>query len=224
MNVRLLSIGLLTALAAPGYADIVYDSTRPHVAGNTIIWTMTDANLSESASYIETPGGNENEARVGAAISLAGTNRFVTSIQIPVAAIAGITTVNFELTLYTNAGGSPGTVLWSGVTTSIAFFEPGSNATFSPNVTVPGTFFYTLAYSGIPTSFSVFGARYSTIAASVGSNGQMMTQDSTTLAWSPSADTHALDSIEMQVTAIPAPGSIALPTLGLLSLVQRRRR
>ena len=122
---------------------------------------------------------------MGAALTFAGTNRFVDRIEIPVGAFNAATTATFELALYTDAGNAPGSLLWSGNTTLNVpgISGPVVNAVFLPNTIVPNTVFYTLAYSGLTNTASRVGPRFNQSAnATVGSHGQVMSQDSTTLA------------------------------------------
>jgi hypothetical protein len=213
------------ALAAvPAMADdVVFDSSHPHTGGG-FIWGMTDGSLSESASAVEFPGGFENEARVGAAITLVGASRFVTAVQVggtsfpnPAANSADLT-----LSLYTDAGGQPGTLLWTGIQhlVVVSTGAPGY-VTFTPNIAVPSVVFYTLEYANIANPTRDFGAYFTQTAPSIGASGQLMTQDSTTLQWEPSPGTNPTDGIELRISAIQATcyancdGSTTAPALNI---------
>ena len=223
------SVCAVAAVASSSAADIIYNSTQPHTPTSTMIWLMADPNNGETASYIELTPNGENEARVGAALTFAGTNRFVDRVEIPCAVngMAGAPqTATFELAFYTDAGNTPGTLIWSGSTvTTMTGPGPVVSSIFTPNITLPNTVFYTLAYSNIQNLANrAFGSRFNNVAnATVGSHSQQMTQDSTTLAWAPSPFTTPQNSIEILVNAIPTPGTLALAALAAFRMHRRRR-
>lgn len=165
---------------AASAADIIFDSTIHHPVPFGHVWKMTDLDPAESASLAENPAGFETEGRVGAALTLAGTARFVTQISIPASSFHYASSADLTLSAYTDAGGAPGSLLWTGVQHVETPGQAGY-AVFAPSILVPDTIFYTLSYDNISNPERAFGAFLAQSAPTVGLNGRMMTQDSITL-------------------------------------------
>ena len=202
MVARRLSCCAVALLAGSAGADVIFDSSHSHPTGGGIIWVMADSSLSEPSARSEVAGGGENEGRVGAAITFAGTNRLVSGIQLTGTCFAGENGADLVLSIHTDDGGAPGALIWSGTRHMAVHAFSSTSVVFAPNVLVPDTVFYTLTYDAFTAPDRNFGAYMSRSGTTVGSAGQLMSQDSTSLEWTPGAFTTPDDCVEMLVTAV----------------------
>ncbi|HYE62403.1 MAG TPA: hypothetical protein VD997_10430 [Phycisphaerales bacterium] len=220
-----LCTAITAIVAAPSaHGAIVYSARQANPAGVLLI-----NEPDERSSFFEVSGsGREVDCRVGDAVTLAGTDRFVTefstrlwSFQSPASPV----TLDVELTLYHLSGGVPGAPIWSGTRTGVVL--PTTSAVevvFNPGVTVPDSLCFAIAFTNIvgTRQFGVVAAQF----ASVGSSPlHTLFQSTATQEWrqdvglNPGSD--VFDHVDARITAVPAPGAIAASAL---LLIPRRRR
>lgn len=225
----------LLALAAPASfapADIVYDSLG---SSNPPTNVTLSHDPGETSSTDERAGGFENESQSGQQITLAGTARFVTRIDLYAngfrAGAPGITTpVTYSTTvcLYGILNGLPSQLLWQGDTGVQSLSQAGASAFapifVTPNTTLPDTFALELSHTQIQGQAANWfvGNSYQPGAPAVGAaSSTVFSQDTATGVWSGSVQSGFV--IQARFTAIPAPCSVALLGGGFPALLRRRR-
>lgn len=140
---------VITSTAA--HAVIVYDYpvTSPNIQALTFAHDPI-----ESSSTSEDPRGGENTSEIAQLISLAGTDRYVTNVQLWLGRFPGATgrsaVLDATLRIYTVVGdlntGLPGNLLYEGTVANIALAPNASvPVTFQPNVTVPTNIFLAIS-------------------------------------------------------------------------------
>jgi hypothetical protein len=207
------------------HATVVYNSRTTSPNGIFII-----NEVDESSSFNERPNGvgeqREFDCRVGDVITLAGTDRFVTEFTTRLWSFAPASpiTTDVELTLYQNASNLPGAVIWSGTLTgiSVAGTTP-IDVTFNPNVVVPDTLCFGIAFPSLTTS-RAFGPLASGFVLVGSSPLYTVRQDTATQAWRQDPLGTPFFHVDARVTAVPSPGMGAVAALVLPAVVSRRRR
>ena len=193
---------LVPLLASPALADVIFNSHQPHASGGQgAIWLMTDRALLEPSSTTEYAGGFETEGRVGASITFGGSARYLTTVEVLCTSFFGYTNAQITLALYADAGGQPGALIWSGAQQVLTGVQGASNAVFTPDRVVPDAIFYAITYTNIALPNRDFGVYVTQAAPTAGSAGQLMTQDSVTLAWAPAGFTTPAHKLELRFTA-----------------------
>lgn len=222
----------VAGLAAQAHADIVYDHLTSTTPGGISFCNEWNTTPRETASNMESPGGQENIAEAAQRLTLAGTARFITQLDASQWAFSaqgpgsGPCIADVTLALYTVNGNIPGSLLWSGTVTGVSM-NPGNTTaavpiSFFPNVTVPNVVFLSISHSNIVNQRGFMGLSWNPNSVGIaGFGGPWADKDSTTGLWTqelPGTD----GSMMVRMTAIPAPAT--LPLLGLGFAMQRRRR
>lgn len=192
----------------------------------------------ESSSSDERAGGSESSAQIAQRITLAGTDRFVTRVDLRVwqlgATIAGSgpCLADTTLRLYT-VGGSmfPDQLLWEGTIAGTSLNADNNNfsgpvtISFFPGVTVPATLFMAVSHQNISNQRGSMGAAFEPFGAGgIGTASSVWAlQSSATGVWA--NDTFLPDpTMEATFTAVPGPwGAAGLAALGLVGWSRRRR-
>jgi hypothetical protein len=228
MNWSCASVAGLVA-ASSASAEVVYNAMT---AGNpNPFWVNFTHDRGESSSTDEQPGGSENDSQTGQHVTLGGTSRFVTQIDMR---IGGYGTPPFDLVsmamtlrIYGLSSGMPGSLLWEGTsavqTFSVTFTGNSVPVSFSPNVQLPDNVVLAVSHSQISgqlTSFVGTVGQGTPGDVGVDDPGWFM-QDTTTGAWRVLAV--ANDHIQARITAVPAPATVGLALVGV-GLWRRRRR
>lgn len=216
------------ALAPTSWAGTVYNSFTGGTAANAI---LIIADPDESNSRVELPGlpmEREFDSQIGDSITLAGTDRFVTSFTVRVAAFTPTTfgaATDVELTLYTNSGGFPGTLLWNGTIAGISMPTSSAyNVTYNPNITVPTNMVFSVALSNISNAGHRPLGIVSSATSSVGTSGMdVLVQDTATQVWRKEFYPQGFQNIQAMVVAVPAPGAGAFLATAALLIARRRR-
>ena len=224
--------GSITPVA---HSAIIYQCRAPTPSA---VWIIND--LDESSSLTELPGTpqeREFESRVGDSITFAGTDRFVTSFSTRLLAFGGVNrgiTANVELSIFENSGGLPGNLLWSGVTPGVTIPAQPSfgavDAVFSPNMVLPDTVCFAVAFTSIvlvageSRAFGVGTYSNPTVGSSpvttihqLSADNSWFVQDNSTLAGG------IFRNVEARVEAIPGPATASCIAASVF-LIGRRRR
>jgi hypothetical protein len=205
-------------------ADVVYDS-MVHTTGGGLFDVLTDPQRGETSAREEWPGGSENEAQAGQAVTLSGTARFVTAFEVPLTHGLPSTQVGADVTLsiFADAGGAPGAPIWSGSTYVTVPAFGFTVAGFALGVEVPDTIFFALTWDNISAPMVPFGVSLTREAPLAGAAASvLMQQDSTTLLWGPEPLTPVDMKIQARITAVPPPAGTMLLGLALTGGVVRR--
>lgn len=229
---RFAALGFLGCLGAPAWAGTVYNSLNPAQQGISAV-SITDPD--ETDSRVELPGLPNREvlSQVGDSITLAGTDRFVTAFTVRLGSLTSLPTAkpvaDVELSVFTDSGGLPGSLLWNGTVAGVVFPDDfrGVDVTFVPRITVPTSLVFSIAFSNISNP----GGYYMGIATDrlvyVGSSGPTVLEQATaTGAWTAVDMGDVLggvfQNLQASVTAVPAPG--ALVVLGVAAFFGRLGR
>lgn len=212
---KYLAILALSIAAVGAQAQtIVYDNTT-NILGN--LWGQV-------------AGGATSGPEGGDEITLAGTDRDVTSIDIMIHVLgANAGTADTQVRFYANdgAGDIPSTMLWdSGLLAAMPHAAGLSMMTFAvPSVTVPDTFTWTIEFTNRAGSIAdAMGPRMYD-PPTVGSSDNDF--------WIHNADTTwsnvwfggtPVANFGSTVTAVPEPASMMAIGVGLAALLARRRR
>lgn len=224
------ALALSLAAASPALGAIVYQARSTPATGVLII-----CEPDETDSAIELAGGpiaRETDSRIGDTITLAGTDRYVTSFSTRLWAFdqpfTNTITLDVELTLYQNAAGLPGAAIWSGTLSAISFTgnQPRIIA-FQPNVFVPNSLCFSLAYHNIVQTgglrtFGVVGS-FGPAGPAFGSSTQgFIRQDTATQAWrTDNPLVGGLTQIDAVIEAVPTPSTLAI-AIPVFAVVLRR--
>lgn len=125
----LVMVGVVSMLwAAPARAEVVYDNTQSNL------------------NFDHCPGGTE----VGDQVTLAGTAREVTQIELAVTSVVNGVDVVVRLWANDATDGKPGTLLFESAVISVASAGPGVSpfTVAVPNVTVPDSFTWSVQVVG----------------------------------------------------------------------------
>jgi hypothetical protein len=233
-----LAAGVVAILAQDVQGQVLYNNTG--ASGGT---------SSQVGNYSFGNGGNSqagNEIIVGNGVSKYDITSFAVQFFLTGTTFSGSPTVT--LTFYDNNGASvsgypaPGTQIYSSSYTATAFTPAsGSTLTFTPDVTVPSDFTWTLTFSGVAAGdsagLSIFNS--STVNGSgvptpaVGGNyndAWVNTSTTATPSWTlvqstPNPDNPGLQfGVLAQGTSVPEPSTIALGLLGACGFLARRRK
>lgn len=226
---------LALAAALPTHAAIIYQARAATPSAAHIIADPDEPNSFDEIT-IEPPA-REYDRRVGDTITFAGTDRFVTRFDARIIAFSGVAAglaLDVELTIYTNVGGLPGTALWSGIAPGVTL--PNStissiDASFTPNITVPDSICFGIAFTAItrsPNESRIFGAS-STNFVSIGSSpNTILRQRSADGVWFAedlgTGGGGIFRNVEARVEAVPAPSTAAIPLALFAHRTRRRRR
>ena len=210
-------------------AGIVYNSLAANQQAAGIV---VCADPDETDSRVELPGSptaREFDAQVGDAITLAGTDRFVTNFTVRLAAYqptASTASANLELNIYTSAGGLPGSLLWTG-TSGVVFPSSlnGVDVSFTPNITVPGSLVFSVAFSAISNAgLRPMGAATASLVQTGSSGANIVVQDTATQAWRTASYGSAFENVQARIVAVPAPSTAALLTAAACAFRRRHTR
>jgi hypothetical protein len=209
-------------------AGIVYDHFTFHPPSGIVFCHDWQTSPAETASHIEIPGGSENISQAAQRLTLAGTDRFVTRLDMSgwafgaTAPGSGPVVADITAYLYADAGGVPSGLLWSGTATGIALNPtnsptPGTvNVSYFPNVTLPNTVFLAFSHSNISNQRGFMGMTFSSSpGGGIGQAGQWLFKDTTTGLWNP-PPLGSGDSLLARLTAVPAPGTLLLLAAGFM--------
>lgn len=211
----------VAGLASPAAADVVYDSYD----GGLVTRGYVISDPGEPHSHEELASGFENDAAGADLVTLAGTARFVTDFSIDLVSFNDNTTsADVTLTLYTNSGGLPGSVLWSGTVAGVDPSAAGTEVSFAPMITVADTLIFGVSLTNIVGQTGDFmGFRATVQPPVVGESGVgALRLDSTTMAWEVDPFAESTFNIQARITAIPAPGLFVPGVIGLAAAWRRR--
>ncbi|HWA82970.1 MAG TPA: PEP-CTERM sorting domain-containing protein [Fimbriimonadaceae bacterium] len=204
---------LVSALPALAGASVVYDNMS---------WT-------QGWYWAENPGFTSPTAEGGDQVTLGGTDRAVTNIDILFYSLWDAGTADVTVNFYKNdgVGGAPGTLLWtSGTMAGMSHVQGLQTYSFAvPSVVVPNTFTWTLGLANRTGSTGDIGPALAD-PPTVGSSGDffwyMGSGGWATTGWggSPVANFGA------RITAAPVPEPAAFGVLGVgvVALLRRRGR
>jgi hypothetical protein len=209
---RVIGFFFIILLSTEVRAAIVYDNT-----------------INELGFFVPLLPFQPTGAMVGDQISLAGSERQVTEILLPIfynTLASG--TVDVTLRFYENngLGGAPGTLLWEGVWADTPFTGAMNNYNFTGlNIQVPDTFTWALQLTN-PTGL-IAGAMGPILAdpPTVGSSADFRWYFNGTT-WS-TVDTDLVDNLGIRlsaVSAVPEPSTLLLLGVGLMGVGLLRRR
>ena len=211
--------------AAPAAsASIIYNH---FVTSTTVVGTCNDfrTNPAETSSSVEMEGGLENSSQVAQRVTLAGTDRFVTRLDMGLVTYFTSCTTDMTAYLYTNQGGVPGSLLWSGSVTGVVLTPSPANTvvpvSFTPNIFVPESMFIAFSHENIIDQRNFMGTAVANPFFGVGQPGNWAAKDSSTGLWSDLGP--SIYDFSARITAIPAPTAGWLAALGPLVLSRRRR-
>lgn len=227
------------------WGAVVYQARETVPQGTHVI-----SDLGEASSFLETVTPGEARSRVGDRITLAGTDRYVTTFSTRVGsfstrAAAGLE-VDVELSLYASvptagglggaSGSLPGALLWRGVVAGVVVPARGTGiaqtaeVVFSPLVTVPDTMFFAVGFTAVrggasdPRDVGVLGST----SVSVGSSpGGVVEEAGDGGVWSVpvySVQTAAFRHVDAVVVAVPGPGAAGLGVIACAVVGVRQRR
>ncbi len=228
---NLLCLAATLSLPAASHATIVFDSfTAP--SSTRVVVLSHDAN--ESSSTHELPGGFESESQSGHAITLAGTDRHITQIEAKMAALrisfvnSGSVSFATTLRIYSLNAGVPSSLLWEGTTDvlTLNFNSSGyveAPIVFTPNMVLPDSFAVAFSHSSIsPTTDWLPGTAAKSGFPTLGSSSpNWFFQDTASGVWDFYPNS-VEQSLQLRITAIPAPSAMLL-SLALLAGAHRRR-
>ena len=222
-------IGAVVLTGAHANADVVYGFPGPPTTDAAVI----SHDFGESSSTSETAHGPgaELESQTGQRVTLAGTDRFVTQIDMALGAIfiggsSGTATLNSHLRLYTFSAALPDQLLWEGDsgirTLNLSLPFSPVPISFTPNILVPDTFVIAVSHTDIagePTGWRIGNA--ANFSATIGSSGSVFSQSSVTGAWvfSPSP----FYGIHARITAVPGPAGLGVGIIAVAGRARRRR-
>jgi hypothetical protein len=242
--VMLLVLGT-TSAAAIGqslvYQSGNWSSLAAPVNGINLVW---DAN--ETSGNVESPNGNENVQRIGDVIRLAGSDRTLTRVRLQVGRFgnaAGTGSIDLGLHIYSASGfanNNPswpgGGLLWEGVVSGIDlswdsnFANRRRYVTFDlPLIAATNELFIAFSAPNVAAPVNVLTGIVANPQAgpSIGTRFQrsQWLQPTGTTTWQrePGIDQFPFWALEMQVFAVPAPGSVVV-VAGLAMCAARRRR
>jgi hypothetical protein len=225
----------LVAVAVAGAsarADVVYNVQS--LNHPQIVVFSHDAG--ESSSTDEHPGGFEVESQSGQHVTLAGSARFVTQVDLSLTGWRNSpavppTTASLAMTLRIYAFGAvtPGALLWEG-TSSVQTFAvptfsqaPAIPVSFQPNVLLPDEVILAISHTQISgqVAESLIGNVASFPGPVVGAGDtNWFSQDTATGVWSRADQPNVY--LQARITAIPEPAGLGLA--GVLLIAARRRR
>lgn len=221
--------------AARSPAAVIYQAREVRPSAALIIAELDES--SSSAEITTGPVARENEQRVGDSITFAGADRFVTRFDTRMMAFGGVAAglaLDVELSIYTNVAGLPGPLLWSGVAPGVAIPITSGiasiDASFAPNLTLPDSVCFGIAFTGIaraPSESRTFGVSTSSLASIGSSPNTILRQRSADGVWFSDDLSFTAGGIfrhvEARVEAVPAPHAAAIAAI-LFALWTRRRR
>jgi len=236
-----ISFLFLQGLAA-GVVAILAQSVQGQVIYNN---TGTDGGTSSQVgNYSFGNGGNSeagNEIVVGNGVSSYDITSFALQFFLTGTTFSGTPTVTLNFYLNNssttfNGNPDPGTRIYSSTYTATAFTPAsGSTLTFTPDVTVPADFTWTVSFSGVPAGdsagLSIFnsstvngsgvpipatGGNYNDAWVNTGSGWSLV--QSTPNPNNPGLQFGAI------AQAVPEPGTITLGVLGACGFLARRRK
>jgi hypothetical protein len=215
--------------AAPASAEVVFNTMTSGAPTPFVVNLSHDRG--ETSSTDEEPGGFEHESQSGQHITLAGTSRFVTQIDMRLGGYGGQpTTVSMAMTLriYGISSGLPGALLWEGTTDlqtfTVSFAPTVHPVSFFPNVQLPDDVILAVSHTQISgQQLSVVGTIGQGVPGDIGVDSDWFSQDATSGIWTVVPGPTAPDHFQTRITAIPAPASGMLG-MGLLGVGLRRRR
>jgi len=220
--------GALCAGALPAAGSIVYNHYSSSANGMVACHDW-DTSPQETSSGVEVPGGLENTSQGAQRLTLVGTDRFITKLEMAAwahtASVPGTGPCITDITayLYTANGTLPGTLLWSGTAAGVvmnpnSFSSAGMvNVSFFPNVTVPSTVFLGFSHQNISNQRGFMGMAFDTEPGLFA--GPLTFKDSTKGLWTPSWSDAILIA---RLTAVPGPSAILALAIGLMPLRRRR--
>ncbi len=226
--------GVCGVAAAGAGAEVVYDSLSPIVPNTSSVVFTHDAG--ETSSTDEISGGLENESQYGHSVVLAGSDRFVSLIELRAISSRGgfpnstsPTPVSFATTLriYSLVNEAPGQLLWEGTSPVVTLAQSTAavyaDLAFSPAMTLPDTFVLCVSESQIQDQAPGrwVGTSWQNTPGTIGTSGaSWYGEDTTTDEWSAVSTFGA--TIQMRITAVPT-GSVA-GVMGVAALWGAARR
>jgi len=227
------STGILASFAACGiaHAEVVYSAWQNI---NTPVQAIAiTSEFGEASSTHELPGGFENESQVAQRITLAGTSRHITTLEVRIGGFRSSpfqqnATLTTTVRFFNVVNGLPGTELWSGTAADVSVGQwnsPGAILTFQPNTTVPNTFFLSWGFDSIAGQApqAQLGLSSQITNPSIGQADPLWAvQETATGVWSNDPFGPAPLDFQARINAIPAPGTGAV-MLTLVYAVRRRR-
>lgn len=227
------SMSIVATLAACGiaHAEVVYSAWQ---STNTPVQALAiTSEFGETSSTHEIAGGFEDEAQAAQRITLAGTSRHITTLEVRIGGFRGspiqqTATLTTTVRFFSVVNGLPGAEIWSGTAANVVVGQwnsPGAILTFQPNITVPDAIFLSWGFDSIASQASQaqLGLSCQVNNPSIGHADPLWAvQETATGAWSNDPFGPAPVDFQARINAIPAPG-VGAVMLTLLCTARRRR-
>lgn len=222
---RILGIVAVCAVGSSAWGQQIFHAFGGYTGGGGVVdgTVVYDNSTTLIGSLI-----NGIDDEWGDGVTLAGTDRTVTNINLLIHANGGAATADVRVRIFVGGdlgGGNPGAMLWdSGAITGFALAGGTNPYNFAvPNVLVPGEITWTLQLTNV-TAGGAVGSRF-VAPVTVGSSEDWIWLHDGPGAWS--QFTFGLgagnNSFGATITAIPTPGSLGLLAIGGIVMLRRRR-
>lgn len=221
----------------PAIGAVIYQSRRPPLA--TTHGTLGIADADETSSFDELPGSPSSReflSRVGDQITFSGSDRYLTRFSTRLVAAgesASVSTIDVMLTLYENNGGIPGSLIWTGTTAATmpptGAFGTFAEVVFAPNVIVPNSICYGIAFTsilhsgGVTRSIGVLVGGDATIGSSPNTVLEQLSADGSWSMRDLSSVGAIFRNVDAVVEAVPPPAG-GLPLVCFSVVLRRKRR
>ena len=221
---RILGIVAVCAVGSVAYGQDIFPAFGGYTGGGGFVDTVVYDNSANVLGFLINGIDEEN----GDGVTLAGTDRTVTNINLLIHANSGAATADVRVRIFAGGdagGGNPGAMLWeSALLTNFAIAGGVAGYDFAvPNVVVPGEITWTLELTNVVNTGGAVGSRFFA-PATVGSSEDWVWERLNGV-WTQRVFGVGAgnNSYGATITAVPTPGSIGLLALAGVAMLRRRR-
>lgn len=221
---RVLGIVAVCAVGTSAFGQDLFPEFGSYTGGGGFVDNVVYDNSTTLTNFLI--GGNDEEN--GDGITLAGTDRIVTNINLLITNLGDVGTADMRIRFFVGGdagGGEPGAMIWdSGLLAGIAIEESRAAYDFAvPSVLVPDEMTWTLELTNVVNGNSALGSHFAappTVGSSEDFVWERLAGVWTQRVFGVGAGNN---SYSATLTAVPTPGSIGLLALSGIVMLRRRR-
>ncbi|MCH7792367.1 MAG: hypothetical protein IID31_08840 [Planctomycetes bacterium] len=222
---RILGIVAVCAVGSSAWGQQIFHAFGGYTGGGGVVdGAIVYDNSANTLGFLI----NTADFERGDGVTLAGTDRVVTNINVMIHVNGGAAgTADMQVRLFVGGdagGGDPGALLWdSGLFAGVALSAGLAGYDFAvSNVTVPDEITWTVALSNVQTAGTT-GVRF--VAPPTVGSSEDWVWDHTGGVWTQQVFGVGAgnNSFGATITAIPTPGSLGLLAIGGIVMLRRRR-